>query len=179
VKLMDRRSRLVLLLVAASSYLFAVACNTGSYPLDVFPEMHYQPSYRALEPERLTPPDGAVPIDGAPPALTYAQATNLSNPIARTPEGVDRARQVYLVNCAACHGPSGDGQGSMTRYYVGNPTAPVPPVDFTAARVQARTDGQLWWIIRNGLGNMPPYEDLLADDEVWLTVQFIRDVQGR
>lgn len=167
------------LLLLCGAVLLLGGCNTGAYPLDVFPEMHYQPSHRPLEPERLAPPEGAVPLTGAPPALTYAQAENLPNPVPRNPQTSERARQVYQVNCAACHGIAGDGQGPMAAYYTRGPAAVVPPVDLAAPRVQARTDGQLWWIIRRGLGNMPPYENLLADEEVWLTVQRIREVQGR
>ena len=175
-KLVDRVAR-SLLATAVSAFL--VGCNTGAYPLDIFPEMHYQPSHRPLEPERLTPPDGAVPVTGAPPTLTYAQAESLANPVPRTSESLERARRVYQINCATCHGAAGDGRGPMAAYYARSPAAVVPPVDLAAPRVRARTDGQLWWIIGRGLGNMPPYEDLLSDEEIWLMVLFTREVQGR
>jgi mono/diheme cytochrome c family protein len=159
--------------------LLLAGCNTGTYPVDVFPEMHYQAWHRPLEPERLTTPPEAVPVTGAPPLLTFAQAANLSNPIPRDSALLERARGVYLVNCASCHGTAGDGRGPVAAYYVNNPVAAVPPIALDSPRVRARTDGQLWWIIRNGLGNMPPYADLLTDEEVWLTVHFIRAVQGQ
>ena len=56
-------------------------------------------------------------------------------------------------------------------------TATVPPTDLASARVRARTDGQLWWIVRHGLGNMPPFNALLTDQEIWHTVLLIRDFQ--
>ena len=65
----SRRARLALAL--AMSLLLA-GCNTGTYPVDVFPEMHYQAWHRPLEPERLTTPPEAVPVTGAPPLLTFA-----------------------------------------------------------------------------------------------------------
>jgi mono/diheme cytochrome c family protein len=167
------------LALIASTAILLVACNTGSYPLDVFPEMHYQPSHRPLEPERLTPPDGAVPVTGAAPSLTYAQARDLPNPVPRSSASRERARQTYLVNCATCHGVAGDGQGPMAPYYSRSPAGVVPPADLASPRVQSRTDGQLWWIIGQGLGNMPPYGDLLDDEQIWLTVLFIREAQGR
>ncbi|MGE3911024.1 MAG: cytochrome c [Chloroflexota bacterium] len=170
-----RTGRLVLAAVA----LPLMACNTGAYPLDVFPEMHYQRSYRPLEPERLTPPDGAVPVTGAAPVLTFVQARGLSNPIQRTTQTAARAEAIYQSDCATCHGVAGDGQGPMAAYYAQSPAAVVPPVDLAAPRVRARTDGELWWIIGQGLGNMPAYRHLLSDEERWLTVQFIREVQAR
>ena len=176
-----RKARLTLVttfFILHPSFFIAAGCNTGSYPLDVFPEMHYQPSHRALEPRRLSPPDGAVPVSGAAPRLTFDQAAGLENPVARTPESLERARRVYQVNCAVCHGPDGRGGGVLAPYYARGAAAPVPPTDLASPRVRARTDGQLWWIVRHGLGNMPPFEDLLAEDEVWLAVRFIREVQG-
>jgi mono/diheme cytochrome c family protein len=165
--------------ILRSSFFIVVGCNTGSYPLDVFPEMHYQPSQRALEPDRRSPPDGAVPIGGGAPRLTFEQAAGLANPLARTPETGAAGRRVYEVNCVVCHGGDGRGGGAMAAYYGRGAAAPVPPTDLASPRVRARTDGQLWWIVRRGLGNMPPFEDLLTEDEVWLVVQLIREVQGR
>ena len=166
-------------LVLAAAFFIAAGCNTGSYPLDVFPEMHYQPSHRPLEPQRLSAPDGAVPISGAAPRLTFEQAGGLENPVARTTEGLERARRVYGVNCAVCHGADGRGGGALASYFAHSAAAPVLPTDLASPRVRARTDGQLWWIVRHGLGNMPPFEDLLTEDEVWLAVRFIRQVPGQ
>jgi mono/diheme cytochrome c family protein len=158
--------------------LLLLGCNTGSYPLDIFPEMHYQPSYRPLEPTRLSPPDGAVPVTGRAPSLNFAQAGELANPLAPTPDNLAQARELYRVNCAVCHGPGGDGQGALTPYYArSTTTAPVPPTNLASERVRARTDGQLWWIIRHGLGNMPSFDALLTDQEIWHTVLLIRQLQ--
>jgi mono/diheme cytochrome c family protein len=176
-ELCRRGRRLASFILHLSSFI-AVGCNTGTYPTDIFPEMHYQPSYRPLEPERRSPPEGAVPITGAAPRLTFEQAAGVPNPVARTAESLARGRELFRVNCAVCHGQDGRGQGAVAPYYGRGPAAPVPPADLASARVRARTDGQLWWIVRRGLGNMPPFGDLLTDDEVWTVVRFIREVQG-
>jgi mono/diheme cytochrome c family protein len=165
-------------LLAILAALLAAACTPGSYPLDVFPEMHYQPSYRRLEPERLAVPSDAVPITGARPRLTFEQAAGLPNPVPRTPESLERARAIYRVNCAMCHGPNGLGDGSVAPYYRQNPLATVPPTSLAAPRVRDRTDGQLYWILANGLGGMPPYGELLAEQDLWTSVLFIRELQG-
>jgi mono/diheme cytochrome c family protein len=157
--------------------VLAAACNPGAYPVDLFPEMHYQPSQRRLEPQRLAPPPDAVPVTGARPRLTFEQATGLQNPVPRGPETLERARQVYQVNCAMCHGPKGDGQSVIAGYFKG--AGMVPPVDFASDRVRARGDGQLYWIVANGLGNMPPFGRLLTEEELWTVVHFIREAQQR
>jgi mono/diheme cytochrome c family protein len=159
--------------------LLTVACNSGSYPVDVFPEMHYQPSQRRLEPERLAAPAGAVPVTGAQPRLTFDQAGGLANPVPRTAEAEARARELYRVNCAMCHGSDGRGQGALAPYYNQNPAASVPPTDLAAPRVRARTDGQLYWLLAEGIGNMPAYGTLLTEQELWTVVRAIREVQAR
>jgi mono/diheme cytochrome c family protein len=167
--------------LAALGLLLAVvavgaACKPGPYPLDVLPEMHYQVSQRILEPDRLLPPPDSVPTTGRRPPLTFDQAAAIGNPVPRAP-GLERGRQVFAVNCAACHGKDGHGQSVVAEHF--RARGFVPPVDFSSARAQNRTDGELYWIIVNGLGNMPPFGDLLQDDDIWSAVYAIREVQGR
>jgi mono/diheme cytochrome c family protein len=160
--------RLSALLLVTS--LMATACGPTTYPADVFPEMHYQPSVRRLEPRRPPPPADAVPVNGSTPHLSFDDAASLSNPLPATPEALQRARDLARVNCSACHGADGHGQGPVAGYF-----SPVRPVDFRSDRVRTRSDGQLFWIVANGLGNMPPFRSLLSEQELWTVVLFIRE----
>ena len=150
--------------------LVVAACGPTTYPADVFPEMHYQPSVRRLEPQRLSPPADAVPVNGSTPRLSFDDASSLPNPVAGTDEALQRARDLARVNCAACHGVDGHGQGPVAAYFT-----PVRPVDFRSDRVRNRSDGQLFWIVANGLGNMPAFRDLLSEQDLWTLVLFIRE----
>jgi mono/diheme cytochrome c family protein len=152
------------------------ACTPGAYPADVFPEMHYQRSQRRLEPDRKSPPAEAVPVSGGRPTYTFEQAAAQPNPIVRSPETLQRASEVYRINCAMCHGTKGDGRGAMADYFAR--AAAEPPTDLTGARPRARTDGQLQWIVSYGLGNMPAFRALLSEDDVWSAVLFIRELQA-
>jgi mono/diheme cytochrome c family protein len=159
----------------AGMALLLTACNPGSYAVDIFPEMHYQPSHRRLEPDRRAPPDDAVPVTGGRPRHTFEQAAGLPNPAPRSQETLQRARQVYAVNCGMCHGADGRGQSLVAGYF--RAAGQVPPVDFAGDRVRGRSDGQLYWIVINGLGNMPPFDDLLDEADIWALVHLIREVQ--
>jgi mono/diheme cytochrome c family protein len=145
--------------------LVLVACN-------VFPEMHYSPAVRRGEPTRHAPPPDAVPISGARPAYTFEEATSLRAPIANAEP--DRTNELYRVNCSVCHGADGRGQSLISDRF--RAAGAIPPVDLTSARVQNRTDGQLYWLIGNGIGNMPPFGSLLTDDELWAVVTFTRQL---
>jgi mono/diheme cytochrome c family protein len=176
VKINRVRTRLAALALLVGVTTLAAACQPGPYPLDVLPEMHYQVSQRLLEPDRLAPPPDSVPTTGRRVPVTFEQAGTMTNPIPRA-QGLERGRQLYAINCAACHGRDGRGQSVVAEHFKARGFA--PPVDFTSARAQGRTDGELYWIIVNGMGNMPPFGDLLRDDEVWSAVHAIREVQGR
>ncbi len=168
---------LALGLLALSGMASMAGCNAGAYPNDLFNEMHYQPSQRRLEPDRLSPPDDAVPVTGAPPARTFADASRETNPVPVTPQTMQRAQALYTTNCAMCHGADGHGKSLIAAYFAQS-GATVPPVDLSSDRVRGRTDGELHWIIENGLGGMPAFRALLADDDVWRLVAFIRSLQG-
>ena len=170
--------------------LAAIACQSGSYPLDYFSEMHYQASFRSQEAPRKQPPAGSVTYDASmhPEAVQswrnprgtdvdydFAQAATLRNPVARTPDKLNQAQQLFKTNCAACHGAEGKGNGIVKGYF--ERYGAQPPVDFSQQRTKDRTEGQIWWIISNGLGNMPPWKNLLTEDERWLLAQFVRDVR--
>ena len=163
--------------LAAGVLVCLAACTPGAYPNDLFGEMHYQPSQRRLEPDRLAPPPDAVPVTGGRPAYTYEQAAALQNPIVRDPEAARRAAQIYSVNCAVCHGANGDGKGPMAGYF--ERAGAIPPADLASAPVRARTDGQLYWLVSYGLGNMPAFDQLLSERDTWTVVLLIRDLQER
>jgi mono/diheme cytochrome c family protein len=157
--------------------LILAACNPGSYPVDIFPEMHYQISQRRLEPNRLSPPRESIPTTGRSAAISFTEAKDVANPIARDARSSLRATALYNTNCAMCHGANGDGQAVVATHF--RNAGRVPPVDLRAARATGRTDGELHWILTNGLGGMPPFGSLLSDEERWLLVQHVRGTQGR
>lgn len=163
-------------LAALALVVILAGCSTGAYPVDVFPEGHYQQSYRSQEPPRLPPPEGSVPITGKELSYDFAAAGELQNPLPSTPQTLARARQLYRVNCSVCHGAEGRGDGPMVAYF--QQAGPSVPVDFANPRVRARKEGELYWILTNGLGNMPRFGLLLTPEERWAVVHFIRSVSG-
>lgn len=161
---------------AGATLLMLAACNQGSYPVDIFPEMHNQPNHRRLQPERPHAAAGAVPVSGGRVPYSYTQARALQNPVQSTPETRRQAQNLYAVNCAACHGDGGRGDGPVAKYFRSNPAAPVPPTDLGSEQVRNLTDGELYWIAANGLGNMPAFGDELTDEQLWTVVLAIRDL---
>jgi mono/diheme cytochrome c family protein len=154
--------------------LMLAACSSGAYPADIFSEMHYQPNHRPLSPDRRYTAAGAVPVDGGRVPRSWSEAADLARPSSISSEG----KQVFADNCVACHGQTGRGDGPVASYFRDSAAAPLPPTDLTSSPVRGRSDGQLYWIVANGLGNMPAFGDELTHDQLWAVVSAVRDLQA-
>lgn len=99
-------------------------------------------------------------------------ARRAKNPLTLTPENLREARESFANHCAICHGEDGREQSE-----VGQKLYPRAP-DLRQAPTQELTDGDLHYIIQNGvqLTGMPargnPHE--ADEDESWKLVLFIR-----
>jgi cytochrome c len=98
---------------------------------------------------------------------------NLRNPLPRTPENISAGKQVFGYYCVECHGRDGQNTGVP---FADHMSPPVPSL--ASANVQAYTDGQLKWIIDNGIypSGMPASKGTLGDDEAWQMVLYIRNL---
>src|SRR5215813_13178063 len=78
---------------------------------------------------------------------------NAKNPVANSPKVLRDARLHFADHCAICHGNDGSGDTMM-----GRGMYPRPP-DLRAAQTQDRSDGEIFWIIENGvrLTGMPAF----------------------
>jgi mono/diheme cytochrome c family protein len=155
----------------------------GQYPFDLFVEMHYQQSYRSQEPRRLYPPEGSVPITGANYRPSAVEASRLQNPIPRT-QDIARQDALFATNCAVCHGPQGDGNGRANAFFTAYKGRPAPSLKDPAT--VAKTDGELFYILTNGLNynpegplnGMPALANLLSETDRWLLVNKMRRLQS-
>lgn len=154
----------------------------GQYPFDLFPEMHYQQSFRSQEPRRLYPPEGAVPVTGANFKPSAVEASRLQNPIPLTQDS-QRGDALYATNCLFCHGPQGEGNGVANAFLTANRGRPA--ANLKDPVVVNRTDGDLFYILTSGLNynpegpqnGMPAFGNLLTEQERWLLVNKIRRLQ--
>jgi cytochrome c553 len=96
---------------------------------------------------------------------------SLKNPVSLTPEHLADGKEAFGHYCVACHGLDGQNTGVP---FAGNMSPPLPSL--TSAEVQSYTDGQLKWVIDNGLSpsGMPASKGTLSDDEVWSIVLYLR-----
>ena len=115
------------------------------------------------------PTQGANPQD-AGTAQSAAPSATTTNPAKPTAESQAKAKGIYQMDCAMCHGDNGNGQTDVAK------SLGVTLTDFTDAKVMAaKTDGEMFSIIRNGKDKMPPEASGRANDTVvWNLVIYIR-----
>ncbi len=93
------------------------------------------------------------------------------NPFPATAENIEDGRQSFTSYCMVCHGMDGQNTGVPFAETV---SPPVPSL--ASPEVQAYTDGQLKWIIENGIypSGMPASKGDFSEDEMWRMVLYIR-----
>jgi cytochrome c len=93
------------------------------------------------------------------------------NPLPDTPENIQDGKDAFSHYCVACHGLDGQNTGVP---FADSMSPPVPSL--TSNAVQSYNDGQLKWVIENGLSpsGMPASKGILTDDEMWAIVVYIR-----
>ena len=93
------------------------------------------------------------------------------NPLPVTPENLAAGKEAFSHYCVACHGMDGQNTGVP---FADTMSPPVPKLN--SPEIQTYTDGQLKWVIDNGIepSGMPSSKGILSEDEIWSAVLFIR-----
>ncbi len=96
------------------------------------------------------------------------------NPVAFSVDVFGQSRAHFADHCASCHANDGSGNTELGRGLF--PRAP----DMRLAQTQDKTDGEIYWIIENGirLTGMPAWGAGGGDDaDTWKLVHFIRHLK--
>ncbi len=93
------------------------------------------------------------------------------NPVSATKENIGSGERTFGYYCVVCHGLDGQNTGVP---FAQSMSPPIPPL--TSPDVQRYTDGQLKWVIANGIypSGMPASKGTLSDDDIWRIVIFLR-----
>lgn len=94
-------------------------------------------------------------------------------PIVPEETSLNRGKELFILNCAVCHGERGDGKGPASA------GLKTPPANFLDAKHSAMYNpGEKFWIIGNGTGEtgMPGFSHLSPEDR-WHLVNHILFLQ--
>ena len=95
------------------------------------------------------------------------EAAEVKNPIVLDAESARKGKDAYLDLCAACHGENLEGlKAEEAGLDIDTPNL--------KQRLKTHTDGDFFWKINEGRGEMPSFKDELSDDEKWQIIYYIR-----
>jgi len=103
----------------------------------------------------------------AAPALV-----EVSNPFEESEESVGRGLELFNLNCATCHGLSGNGQGPAA-----HGIATFPRELWAWNNAPASADAYLYWFISNGRNEMPPWGLILSENDRWDLINYIKTIE--
>ncbi len=146
---------------------------TRTLVLVAFPLLIGQYAYGRLAPAADPPAD--------PPGVHFdlpEKYLGLENPYPWTKENIHEGGVLYVRNCSPCHGDALDGNGPQARAFLPR------PANFRDEGTIAQLDeNYLFWRIKEGyqglpVGSiryrsaMPPWRDILSDEEIWKIIMF-------
>ncbi|HVO34581.1 MAG TPA: cytochrome c [Gemmatimonadales bacterium] len=171
----DARMRAAVAAAALALALASTACTTLDNAIAKVPwftTMSRQVAVRPFEAPPRLPPEGSVPTTGHEDSLDIStDLKNVVNPVPPTAASLERGQILFNTYCIVCHGPAGHSDGTVVPKF-------VPPPDITQAATQARSDGYIYALIKQGRGIMPKYGDKILGVDRWNVVNYVRKLQG-
>ena len=102
-------------------------------------------------------------------AVIPIEASKQQNPVKPSPESTARAKRWWALDCEMCHGKNGEGKGETAK------EMKLTMMDFTNPdTLKDRTDGDIFYIIKNGHNDMPAEGPRVKTEEAWDLVNYVR-----
>jgi mono/diheme cytochrome c family protein len=114
-------------------------------------------------------------------STNYVLSKQVVNPLpALNEKQLVEAERLYLINCGICHGAALDGEGPLKK----RPNGAEGPYGAQPAKLvgnptyERMPDGQLFYSITYGKGQMGSYASQLSTTQRWMVIHYIRSKQG-
>ena len=184
----------ILLIISATAVVAGCSDVRRDRGREYMPDMAYSRAYETYEPHEnlkmkniyydATPVAGtikrgemfpfAIPVDKEGDSTNYIAARQVPNPFTSMSDvQIKEAERQYLINCAICHGTNLDGNGPL--YNGGNGPYPAAPKNLIADPVvSVMPEGQIFYSVTYGKGQMGPYASNLRTDQRWMVVHYVK-----
>jgi len=166
--------------LAAVSTLATSCFNKEKPNYQLFPNMYESVAYETYSEssafkngkEGQVPAQGSVPRGLTPeeypntPAGLAAARLNSKSPLDSITEGdMTKAKQLYTIYCAICHGDAGDGKGNLVKRekFLGVPSYAEREL----------TEGGIYHVVTYGLNAMGSHKNQLTQTERWMVSAYV------
>lgn len=162
-------------LLVVSALIALSGCRHEQPNMIYMPDMVYSPAFSAQQEGAMRMPvKGTIPRGFQPYPYTREQGEeagkNLKNPLKPTAAVLARGEHVFKTHCLVCHGPNGEGDGSIV------PKFPRP-LSLQSEKARGYTDGRIYHIITTGQNLMPSYASQIVSGDRWAAIHYVRALQ--
>jgi len=166
--------KLMLTLFAILSLNGLSGCGKHESPYFIYmPDMYWTKGLKYQQPGMKPPVDGTVARGhhAMPASMTMEEAGKAyPNPLRMTEAVLERGRHIYSNNCIVCHGPTGEGDGTIVPKY------PRPP-SLISDKIRGFPDGNIYFILTRGQNLMSSYAGQIRPEDRWAVIHYIRALQ--
>jgi mono/diheme cytochrome c family protein len=92
-------------------------------------------------------------------------------PLPVTAKLLQRGQREFTINCAVCHGATGQGNGITSKYGL------LSIANYHQDKYRQMADGQIFNTITNGMNTMMAYGDKVTVKDRWAIIAYIRALQ--
>lgn len=103
------------------------------------------------------------------PFIAPGWADTIKSPLSSSPEIIAKGEEIYNLYCFACHGETGYGDGAA------GGAMGVKPANFHDAKFSKQKEGTMFWKLSNGKGNMPPFKEILKEEQRWQLIAYLKE----
>jgi mono/diheme cytochrome c family protein len=178
--------RLYKIVAVVGLSFMATSCFDKSKPnYQFFPNMYEAVSYETYSEHKVfkggveaqapvtgTIKRGFVPyeIPNTPEGYAFAKAT-LKSPLDTNAINQDKAKELFTVYCAICHGDKGDGKGNLVvkEKFLGVPSYKDREI----------TDGSIFHVVTYGLNSMGSHANQLSQEERWQVTDYVLKLKSQ
>jgi len=96
-------------------------------------------------------------------------ATLVQNPIKITDDSILKGKELYDQFCSYCHGDNAQGGEGLNL-----DMQMIPPN--LKNRLKGHSEGDFFWKIKRGKGDMPTFQEDLEDEEIWQMIAYLKSL---
>ena len=97
------------------------------------------------------------------------EAARQKNPLESDTLSINTGEEIFIQYCSECHGNNAEGLKSG-KTGLAKDTGNLPK------RLKSHSDGDFFWKIKNGKGDMPSFKNELTEKQIWHIINYIKNI---